>query len=143
MRGTILLFLGFFLSSFGWQTDYEAAKAQAKKEQKTILLNFSGSDWNGPCKRLRKGLFSDTAFLHYAEAHLILVNIDFPKNMSTITEAQNRANEALADKYNPEGEFPYTLLLDKDENILEQWKGMISMKSSDFIESIQSHTASK
>ena len=29
----------------GWLTDYEAAKKQAAKEGKDILMDFTGSDW--------------------------------------------------------------------------------------------------
>ena len=28
-----------------WLTDLDAAKAQAKEQNKVILLNFTGSDW--------------------------------------------------------------------------------------------------
>ena len=34
-------------SAEGWITDYEAAKKQAAKEGKDILMDFTGSDWCG------------------------------------------------------------------------------------------------
>ena len=55
----------FFLStgsvlqaSEGWLTDYEAAKKQAAKEGKDILMDFTGSDWCGWCKLMDKGVFA-------------------------------------------------------------------------------------
>ncbi|HYK47976.1 MAG TPA: thioredoxin family protein, partial [Parafilimonas sp.] len=44
----------FVFSATSWQTDFETAKTQARSENKLILLNFSGSDWCGPCIRLHK-----------------------------------------------------------------------------------------
>ena len=34
-----------------------------------------------------------------------------------------KKNDALADKYNPEGKFPYTLLLDANGKVLKAWDG--------------------
>jgi len=62
----------------GWINNLEDAKKLAKKEQKLILLNFSGSDWCIPCMRLKKEVFDSEAFTKYAANHLVLVNADFP-----------------------------------------------------------------
>ena len=32
-----------------WQTDYAKALATAKAQNKQVLLDFTGSDWCGPC----------------------------------------------------------------------------------------------
>jgi hypothetical protein len=52
---TLLSF--FFLSSNLWETDFEKAKEEAKSEHRYILLNFSGSDWCGPCHQDAQGDF--------------------------------------------------------------------------------------
>ncbi|MED5278251.1 MAG: thioredoxin family protein, partial [Verrucomicrobiota bacterium] len=36
----------------GWLVDFEKAKAQAAKEGKSILMEFTGSDWCPPCIQL-------------------------------------------------------------------------------------------
>src|SRR5450432_4928500 len=90
-----------------WINNLEGAKQQAKKEQKLILLNFSGSDWCIPCMRLRKEVFDADAFTKYAAAHLVLVNADFPRQkINELSKAQQKLNDQLADKYNPQGSFP-------------------------------------
>ena len=38
----------------GWLVDFEAAKQQAAKEGKSILMEFTGSDWCPPCIALKK-----------------------------------------------------------------------------------------
>ena len=40
-----------------WQTDYDKALATAKAESKRVLLDFTGSDWCGPCISLKKKVF--------------------------------------------------------------------------------------
>ncbi|CAN5518739.1 hypothetical protein BH11BAC5_BH11BAC5_01180 [soil metagenome] len=42
------------MSFINWHYNMEEAKTTAKKEHKHIVLNFSGSDWCGPCIRLHK-----------------------------------------------------------------------------------------
>lgn len=128
-----LLFLLFAASPFtllnaqdatGWTTDFKAAKEQAQKENKCILLNFSGSDWCGPCIKLHKDILSAPTFLDYASHNLVLVNADFPRmkknKQDKVLEEQN---EQLADRYNKEGKFPLTILLNKDLKILKVWDG--------------------
>jgi len=116
-----------------WQTDFEKAKAEAKTENKFILLNFSGSDWCGPCIRLKKEIFDSESFTNYADKHLVLVNADFPrlkKNM--LSKEQQKQNDALADKYNSDGAFPLTLLLDADGKVIKKWDGFPSETVEEF-----------
>ena len=44
-----------------WQTDFEAAKAQAKAEKKIMLVDFTGSDWCGWCIKLKDEVFEKDA----------------------------------------------------------------------------------
>ena len=50
---------------------------------------------------------------------------------------QEKKNEALADKYNPLGKFPYTLLLDADGRVISSWEGCPDMKPVEFVEQIR------
>ena len=61
-----------------WVTDLPVAQAQAKKENKLVLMNFTGSDWCGWCKKLQKEVFSTKEFEQYAKDNVVLVEIDFP-----------------------------------------------------------------
>src|SRR4051794_5848221 len=73
-----------------WQTDYSQALGQAKQEGKPVLINFTGSDWCGPCIEMHKRVFSDKTFLDYAGKHLILVEIDYPKTKSLPEEVKQQ-----------------------------------------------------
>lgn len=122
---SLLLFTSFNINSPAWMTDFDKAKTEAAGSGKLILLNFSGSDWCIPCIRLHKEIFQTEAFEKYAEDHLILVNADFPRlKKNQLPKEQIKKNEKLADKYDADGAFPLTLLLDANGNVLKQWNGL-------------------
>ena len=56
-----------------WLTDFEAAKATAKKENKTILVDFTGSDWCGWCIKLKEEVFSKQEFEDWAKQNVVLL----------------------------------------------------------------------
>lgn len=102
-----------------WLTNLEEAQAQAKKEGKVILLNFSGSDWCNNCKRLHKSLFESEEFKTYASENLILLNLDFPaKKKNRLPKEQSEYNDKLAEKYNKKGVFPQVFVLDSEGKII-------------------------
>ena len=127
-----------FLPGVTWQGDFNAAKQEAAKEHKLILVNFSGSDWCVPCIRLRKEILESAAFESYASDHLVLVRADFPRQKKNQpSKEQIKLNEALADKYNAGGHFPYTLLLDENGKILKEWDGFPNETPDQFVSDIQ------
>jgi len=105
----------------GWLTNLAKAQAQAKAEQKLVLMDFNGSDWCPPCKALRKNVLSSPEFVEFAKKHLVLVDVDFPRNHEQ-DPAQKKANQALATKYNIEG-FPTVIVLNSDGKQLKKTVG--------------------
>jgi|JI10StandDraft_1071094.scaffolds.fasta_scaffold297514_2 thiol-disulfide isomerase/thioredoxin len=85
-----------------WLTDYPAAKAQARQQNKLVLINFTGSDWCGWCMRLKEEVFDQPEFRAYAAQNLVLLEVDIPKKKS-LSEAQLSANQALVGRYNAQG----------------------------------------
>ena len=121
-----------------WGTNMEQAQLEAKQESKLILLNFSGSDWCGPCMKLRRDVFDSEEFLAYAKDKLVLVNADFPRQKKNRLDAEQvKRNEALAEKYNTKGTFPYTLLLDANGRVLKAWEGNSGLTPSLFIDELK------
>jgi protein disulfide-isomerase len=98
--------------NLNWKTDLNDALAVAKKENKVVLVNFTGSDWCVWCKRLSNEVFSKSEFEDFAEKNLVLVKIDFPRNIQQ-SNATKYYNQQLADMYGVEG-FPTVILLDKN-----------------------------
>ena len=130
--------LSIMFMSAGWITDFSMAKQEAKKSNKLILLNFSGSDWCTPCIKTRKEIFEKKAFMEFANGNLVLINADFPRlKKHLLSKMQVSQNEALAEQYDKEGAFPFTLLMDADGKILKQWKGYPGVSAEAFISQIK------
>ena len=137
----VLLFLGFLNLSTPsqWHSNLQEAKDIALKQHRLILLNFSGSDWCGPCIMLRKEVFDSPAFMAFADSALVLVNADFPRmKKNQLSKEQQRQNDQLADHYNSQGKFPLTLLLNAEGKVIRQWEGNPSIKPDPFISEIRS-----
>ena len=137
-----LLLVGLFCTPFSiinWQFNFEEAKQIAQKEHKHILLNFSGSDWCGPCIRLHKEIFEKEAFQTFAVKNLVMVNADFPRlKKNQLSATQQKINDAIAEKYNSKGSFPLTLLLNENGKLLKEWDGFPKVTTEAFIHDIQS-----
>lgn len=101
-----------------WMTDFEAATAKAKSENKPMLLDFTGSDWCGWCIKLDKEVFTKQSFVDYADANLVLVELDFPAKKEQTAELKAQ-NKALADKYKIRG-YPTIVLLSSDGELIEK-----------------------
>jgi thioredoxin-related protein len=140
----LLIALTSFLSttnSPAWFTDFNKAKAEATTSGKYILINFSGSDWCGPCIRLHKEVFQSETFTSYAENNLILVNADFPRlRKNQLPKEQQKSNEALADQYDPQGHFPYTVLVDVNGKVVKAWDGYPNETPDKFLSDINAVT---
>lgn len=138
----LVLFTSFSLVTPTWQFNFDRAKTEARQSHKLILLNFSGSDWCGPCIKLKKDVFESDAFGAYAADHLILVRADFPRQSKNQLDKQQTAhNEALAETYNRQGKFPFTVLLDAEGHVLKEWDGYPkSLTVSSFVSALQSAT---
>lgn len=82
-----------------WQTNFETAKESAKKNNKAILIYFTGSDWSSACKNLNKDFFYTEKFKNLADKKLILVRVDAPRRPNLISELQASYNSKLSKKY--------------------------------------------
>lgn len=92
-----------------WLTDLDAAKAQGVKENKPVLVDFTGSDWCPPCKSLHKVVFESPEFAVVADRY-VLVELDFPRNKPQTPELKAK-NREWQQKY-AVNSFPTILLLD-------------------------------
>jgi thioredoxin-related protein len=137
MKLLFIILISFFSPVVTWLGDFHDAEAEAAKTHKLILINFSGSDWCGPCIRERKEILETAVFENFAADHLVLVRADFPRQKKNqLSKEQTKKNEELADKYNADGKFPYTLLVDENGKVLKQWDGFPDVSPEKFVEQI-------
>jgi len=121
-----------------WQTDYKAALEQAAKENKPVLLDFTGSDWCGWCIKLTKETFSQPEFQKFAEKNLILVELDFPNNKPQ-PDSVKKQNAELQAKYGVEG-FPTLVLLNSKGKEIARNPGYLPGGPKGFIEWFENST---
>jgi protein disulfide-isomerase len=95
-----------------WLTDLPQAQAQAKTENKIVLMDFTGSDWCGWCIKFKKEVFDTQEFQDYAAKNVVLVELDYPRKKEQSAELK-KANAALKDKYGISG-YPTLIVLDKN-----------------------------
>jgi thiol:disulfide interchange protein len=105
----------------GWTEDYSAGLAQAKKEHKLLVLDFTGSDWCVWCKRTDQEVFSTQKFKDFADQKLVLVRVDFPMTVVQ-SDAVKAQNAKLQDKYQVEG-YPTVIVLDPSEKVVAKQVG--------------------
>lgn len=65
------------------ESNFQAAVQKATIKHQLMLINFSGSDWCGPCMRMRKEIFENKTFSKMADSALVFFNADFPRNKKT------------------------------------------------------------
>jgi protein disulfide-isomerase len=133
LRTTLILIASATLSfaSEGWLTDWEAAKAKSKAENKPILINLTGSDWCGWCIKMEKETFSQKAFKDFAAENLILMEADFPKKKE-LPAALKKQNAELEKQYLAGG-YPTVFLLDAEGKKLSDDLGTLKGGMSELI----------
>ncbi|NBO57798.1 MAG: thioredoxin family protein [Chitinophagia bacterium] len=139
-----ILFPLLFSTTPHWLNDLKQAKQIAQQEHKYILLNFSGSDWCGPCIRMHQEVFNSDEFQKVADKKLVMVNADFPRlKKNQLPVSQQKINDELAEQYNTKGLFPFTLLLDENGKVIKTWEGFYVNGSVEFSQLINQLTISK
>jgi thiol-disulfide isomerase/thioredoxin len=90
-------------------TDLPAALNRARSENKLVLLDFTGSDWCGWCKKFDKDVLSTDKFAGYAKTKLVLVTLDFPSHIKQ-DAALKQSNQKIKERFGVKG-FPTFVLL--------------------------------
>lgn len=115
MKSVFLSLLSFVVFSMplsavekaAWTTDYNAAAALAKEQNKSLLLLFTG-DWIAMCRSFDETIMNQDAFLQEASEHFVLVRLNFPEN-NRLPEAFAAQYQLLRDAYRIRG-FPAVVL---------------------------------
>ncbi len=102
-----------FAGGEGWSHDYAASKKQAAESKKDLLINFTGSDWCGWCIKLVDEVFKHDAFKTGVKDTFVLVELDYPKDKSKLSEETQKQNKELSGKYAVQG-YPSILLCDAE-----------------------------
>ncbi len=114
----MVLLLPLSLLAQDWRTNWDDAKSEAEKENKKLILVFSGSDWCIPCIKLEKEVWENSTFNEYAKDNYVLFRADFPKRKKNkLDNITQKRNDMLAAEYNPKGYFPFVVIIDSQGNV--------------------------
>lgn len=107
------------VSAQEWLTNFEEAKEIASKNNQNIILVFQGSDWCGPCIKLDKEVWSTAEFQNLSKDHFVMLQADFPKRKKNmLSDDLQEHNNKLAAQYNPNGYFPFVVVLNPNGKVL-------------------------
>ena len=105
-----------FSQEITWYENYEEAKTVVQDSGKTLLINFTGSDWCSWCIKLKDEVFNKESFNKYAKENLVLMIADFPKRKVLANEIKIQ-NQQLASKFGVRG-FPTVVLLNSELEVI-------------------------
>ncbi|MBT4691726.1 MAG: thioredoxin family protein [Planctomycetaceae bacterium] len=97
----------------GWVRSFAEAKELAAKEGKSILMEFTGSDWCQPCKALHKNVLGTDAFKNEITKDFILLVLDNPRDKTLVSDAEQEQYKKLSAQYKVTG-VPTVFLADAE-----------------------------
>jgi protein disulfide-isomerase len=124
-----------------WLTDVPTAQAQAKAENKIVLMDFTGSDWCPWCIKFHKEVLDSEAFQAYAAKNVVQVELDYPHKKQQSADLK-KANSDLKDKYNING-FPTLVVLDQNGREIGRQEGYLEGGPKAFIAELEKYKAGK
>lgn len=102
-----------------WTTDAQEAFVLAEQDDLPVVMVFSGSDWCKPCIQLTREVFETEVFQAFADNKMILLKIDFPRSRKNrLAPDLQLQNNELAERWNPNGEFPLLVVFSSDQSVL-------------------------
>lgn len=127
---------------------FKDAQAKAKKENKMIMLVFSGVQWCPPCQMYDKYILKSSQFKSFAKSKLILIDIDMKRNREiTVSvdgkeikpekkESFDKTISELNQKY-PHRGVPYSVIIDDKGAIVFEQMGFPRKKPNQFVQNIK------
>lgn len=117
MKNVILPFLAIgiiapAIAAGVWETNMDEAKKKASEQNKGLFIEFTGSDWCGPCIHFKKTVLSKDEFLNEVQKHFILVELDYPRQKEQRAE-QKEHNAKYAKEYGIKG-YPTVIFANSD-----------------------------
>lgn len=106
----------------GWFDDWNEARAEARRTDRSILVLFTGSDWCHWCKVLKKKVLNTKEFKRFAEQKLVLVYMDEPSK-KTLPKRLRQTRTMLMQILQPGDGVPAIVLLTPDGKKIDTIQG--------------------
>lgn len=118
------------------EADFDKAYEAAKKEGKTLMLEFAGLDWCPPCKMLHKFVVNTYEFAKYAKEKLRVVMADFKRTGDPVDKKNAKRHLELSEKYKLRY-FPTIVLINPKNDKVEIIEGLKTKTPQELIETIE------
>lgn len=102
-----------------WSNDYNVALEQAKTENKSVLLVFSGDTWDGVSAKAKEDIYNTEDFRSILAKDFILVNVDIEESDGTDVSDELAAKYQLAEKFSVQA-LPAVFVVAQTEHIIAQ-----------------------
>jgi thioredoxin-related protein len=90
--------------SLTWHSDVNEVYHLSQTTNKPVFAFFTGSDWCGWCHKLQREVFSKPEFIKWANNHVILLELDYPRKKQ-LPQALAQQNQSLQQFFQVTG-FP-------------------------------------
>ncbi|MBB6460416.1 thioredoxin family protein [Flammeovirga kamogawensis] len=121
------------VSNEGWINDAHKASELMEKNNAPLIINFTGSDWCGWCKKIKAEIFDTDEFKAWVkENKVVLLELDFPRTIqqSDLLKAQN---QSLAQQFQVKG-YP-TIFVIKGKEVIQT--GYVKGGPENWIKSVE------
>ncbi|WP_366185166.1 thioredoxin family protein [Flavobacterium ovatum] len=106
-----------------WHTNIKEAITVSSKENKPLMLFFTGSDWCGWCIRLQKEVLLTPEFKKWAKSNVVLVELDYPRRTEQLPEIKQQ-NAELQQVFGIQG-YPTVFFT----NVVKEKDGRLNFKA--------------
>lgn len=104
--------------SIQWLSSYQEALSQAQRDNKFVLLFFTGSDWCSWCGRLEQEVLSRPEFADAMSDRFVFVKVDYPAGQKPPKSIMDQ-NQQLKKRYSINS-FPTLVIIDNKEHVIGQ-----------------------
>ncbi len=105
-----------------WYEDWDAGMANAEKEKKPVLVDFS-TEWCGACKAMDKNVFTDSLIQKRLKEDWVSIKINPGHSNKTCTFKGNTMNYAQLAKYFRVVGVPAFIFIDKSGELVQSVVG--------------------
>lgn len=106
-----------FMDASIWSTDYQSALQQAQRENKALLLFFTGSNWCTWCNRLEQEVLDRPECLQTLTPYFVFVKLDYQRPNVSLSPQLVQQTEALKRKYDVT-RYPTVVVINAQERVL-------------------------
>lgn len=119
-----------------WYDSLESALEQSHTTGKPILTIFTGSDWCPHCKTLEANVLKSSSFRDWAEANVVLLEIDMPQ--VGISREVRVARSRVCHTYGIRS-FPSVVLIDQEGTAVFKDSGYTGQSAPLWIDMVAKH----